>query len=331
VVVSVFVVGSSLIYVAIVVMWACLLIPMWLRRHDQETEVRSVDRFSQAMRILSRRTPPSADSRYLVMPRRPSAGPVPDLIADPGVPGVTSDPREDRATVSAVLARATAPTAAVRRRLSGHLESRRSVRSTAPSPRSGRQRLIARRRRMLVGLFGLTALLFVLAVAGVVSWWWQGVADLALLALVTHLRAEAKRASELERRRRRAVRARRGAGGPAREAAAFAPSYAAVDEPGLATSATFAGSAAAAETMVIDEDTWEPVPVPVPTYVTAPVAEYVAQSDERPIIDLTRPGAWSDSQVGAFLEDDDEDLFDQMVADDAGLDVIVERRRAVND
>src|SRR5947208_5579655 len=80
-VVSVKTVGSSLIYVAIVAMWAGLLIPMWLRRHEQETEVRSVDRFSTAMRILSRRPAPPPDRRYLVMPQRPASAtnPVADV------------------------------------------------------------------------------------------------------------------------------------------------------------------------------------------------------------------------------------------------------------
>src|SRR3954465_8907453 len=84
-VVSVNCVGSSLIYVAIVAMWAGLLIPMWLRRHEQETEVRSVDRFSTAMRILSRRQAPPPDRRYLVMPQRPAAAtqPVADVPRAP--------------------------------------------------------------------------------------------------------------------------------------------------------------------------------------------------------------------------------------------------------
>src|SRR5947207_12932982 len=113
------------------------------------------------MRILSRRTPAPADSRYLVMPRRPqvTADPVESLA-----PGGRRDARAEHATVSAVLARATAPAAAVRRRLAD------SSRSTAPAapvrrtgPHTGRNRLIVRRRPVLVGLLALTALLFVLA------------------------------------------------------------------------------------------------------------------------------------------------------------------------
>jgi uncharacterized membrane protein len=54
---------SAVIYAAIVVMWAVVLVPMWLRRHDAATESRSVDRFSTAMRILSRRSSGGPDRR----------------------------------------------------------------------------------------------------------------------------------------------------------------------------------------------------------------------------------------------------------------------------
>src|SRR3954469_1432742 len=147
-------------------MWAGLLIPMWLRRHEQETEVRSVDRFSTAMRILSRRPTPPPDRRYLVMPQRPPAATQP--VAD--------------------VPRAAAP--------------RRAPQPKPAHPaarRSGRARLVARRRRLTLGLLGLTLFTFVLGLAGALSWWWQVVVDLALVAYVVHLRAEARRAREFRR------------------------------------------------------------------------------------------------------------------------------------
>src|SRR5262249_51640400 len=86
------------------------------------------------------------------------------------------------------------------------------------------------------------------------------------------------------------------------------------------------------------DDTWEPVPVPVPTYVNAPVAQSQgaqsqgAQRAQPPIIDLTRPGQWSSEHSGALFTDDDTDLFfDQMSGESDDLDEIVERRRAVGD
>src|SRR3954469_9393470 len=66
---------SAVIYAAIVVMWGVVLVPMWLRRHDAATESRSVDRFSTAMRTLSRRTWATPGPRYVVMPRRAEGGP----------------------------------------------------------------------------------------------------------------------------------------------------------------------------------------------------------------------------------------------------------------
>jgi hypothetical protein len=50
-----------LIYLVIIALWAAVLIPMWLRRHDQISEVRSTARFSSAMRSLgSQGHPPYA-------------------------------------------------------------------------------------------------------------------------------------------------------------------------------------------------------------------------------------------------------------------------------
>ena len=49
---------TGLIYLVIIVLWAVVLIPMWLRRHDQVSEVRSTARFSSAMRSLGTRRNP---------------------------------------------------------------------------------------------------------------------------------------------------------------------------------------------------------------------------------------------------------------------------------
>ena len=43
---------TGLIYVVIIALWAAVLIPIWLRRHDQISEVRSTARFSSAMNKL---------------------------------------------------------------------------------------------------------------------------------------------------------------------------------------------------------------------------------------------------------------------------------------
>lgn len=46
---------TGLIYLVIIALWAAVLIPVWLRRHDQISEVRSTARFSSAMRSLGDR------------------------------------------------------------------------------------------------------------------------------------------------------------------------------------------------------------------------------------------------------------------------------------
>ena len=44
---------TGLIYIVIIALWVAVLVPMWLRRHDQISEVRSTARFSHSMRRLA--------------------------------------------------------------------------------------------------------------------------------------------------------------------------------------------------------------------------------------------------------------------------------------
>ncbi len=46
---------TGLIYVAIIAVWAVVLVPAWLRRHDHMDSKRSVDRFSRSLQALSKR------------------------------------------------------------------------------------------------------------------------------------------------------------------------------------------------------------------------------------------------------------------------------------
>lgn len=46
---------TGLIYVAIIAVWAIVLVPAWLRRHDHLDPERSVDRFSRSMQTLASR------------------------------------------------------------------------------------------------------------------------------------------------------------------------------------------------------------------------------------------------------------------------------------
>ncbi len=69
--------GSGLIYAAIAIMWAVVLIPMWLRNHDTAAENRSAERFGQAMRVLSRKEQAAADEGTETSPSGGEAAPVP--------------------------------------------------------------------------------------------------------------------------------------------------------------------------------------------------------------------------------------------------------------
>lgn len=48
--------GSGLIYAIIIVVWAAYLMPSWLRRHDEALGSRSVSKYRQAMRVVSKGT-----------------------------------------------------------------------------------------------------------------------------------------------------------------------------------------------------------------------------------------------------------------------------------
>jgi hypothetical protein len=58
---------SGLIFVALAIAWAAYLIPKALRHHDDVVRGRSIDRFSESMRVLARREPVSARMARLVV------------------------------------------------------------------------------------------------------------------------------------------------------------------------------------------------------------------------------------------------------------------------
>jgi type II secretory pathway pseudopilin PulG len=315
---------SSLIVLGIVGIWILVLVPMWLNRHDADSASRSMDTFSTAMRVLSRRDSSqgrfrrrigrgdrsaraerAADGQYLVVPRDNW--------------GVTVDNQTDTSTSR-------------RLRVPLHLPSRRQSYAT-----SGRAQLIARRRRIAVGFAVLVVGLALSSEFAHTSWWFELGAGLALAGYVIHLRTEAIKSSEL-RRRRLARAARAAAPNSARTPGAelyyaarvrhdvgIEPMAEPVSAAGGGVSVT--GSPSGTE----DGSRWEPIAVPLPTYVSKPVVSRPATAAPRadvesgPTIDLTVPGKWIDSQVDVrhLLLDDDAPEVDE-------LDVILARRRAVN-
>ncbi len=253
--------GSGLILLGIAGAWLAVLVPMALRSHESSRALSSADRFSDAMRVLSRREQQGrSGGRSVVVPRR---APAPGAAATP-VP------------------------------------------------------LAVRRLRVLLTLVCLSVLTLLLTVAGL---GWALVPHLLLdglaIAFVAHLRAQAVR--KAERQIRSAARPRpiwsdvpaRIAGIPDRmpvraEVPVAAASRYVEPQPGAIGPA------------------WTAPQVPIPTYVTAPMAPTRAPVT----VDLTTPGAWSAAaeieQVGAELYGDPDFVGDE-------LDDILEPRRASGD
>jgi hypothetical protein len=100
---------SGLIFVALAVAWAAYLIPKALRHHDDVVRGRSVDRFSQSMRVLARREPVSARAARLVVRPARTSGSVQVTTKPSGTPLETSyaEPTESVAARRAATVRAT--------------------------------------------------------------------------------------------------------------------------------------------------------------------------------------------------------------------------------
>ena len=330
--------GSGLILLVIVGAWLAVLVPMVLRSHESSRSLGTAEKFQDAMRVLSRRD------------------------ATPGAPGasgasVASGARVVRRGAAPAPA---APSPVSPSPVAAGPAPRAASRRVDPARvAASRAALAARRRRVLAGLALLAlATLF----GGLVGPSWllavHALVDLLLVAYVGHLRhqqvlraerewrgALAERApaeqapAERARARRRpvvdeleldetpAVPAR-AVRPPARRAAATTA---------LTTAATTAAVRVAAPARIAgipdtmpprpapleapvrgaQGEPWAPVPVPLPGYVTAPTAP-------RRVLDLTRPGEWSDGVAAA-----ERDLG----IDDPGpeLNEILERRRAAGD
>ncbi|HEV7656931.1 MAG TPA: hypothetical protein VGP36_19655 [Mycobacteriales bacterium] len=236
--------STILMAIVLVIMWLVVLVPMFVRRGDDRAELRSMDKFATAMRVLSRRGPASG--------------------------GVAGKRRY-----------ATAPPAP-------YADGASPVRAAA------RDRMMRRRRRTL-GVLATTAVLAAPAALAISSWLWfaQVPATLLLAGYVGWLRTQVRR--EYERRTRRAVMF-----GEASQPAS-------ASEHTVRRPARIAAAVGADEVAATPDRSWRPVPVPAPTYVTAPVVRRRTES----MIDL----------------DDDDLTFADLDAADPAYD----RPRAVNE
>ncbi|MFF7448460.1 MULTISPECIES: gephyrin-like molybdotransferase receptor GlpR [unclassified Streptomyces] len=194
--------------------------------------------------------------------------------------------------------------------------ARRSPAAEAAAARARRTKALARRRRTTVVLFfAFTLGAIVAAVGGLTFLWAPGVPAILLSAYIAYLRSQERRrfAYQMDRQRAEeaAQRLKERARQPRRRPAAETVDADDPDE-GPETQLDPGLSALAADRRALVEqtdhaewvdqqrerqrrpghgDSWEPVPVPLPTYVTAPVAPR-ATAD----VDLGAPDAWSSAR-----------------------------------
>ncbi len=295
---------SSLIFVVLIAIWAAYLLGHWVRRRDQLATARSIDRFSEAMRVLERRTPvaavPSARA-HVVAQRVPSRSSAP-LAAQPVAAQAVRRPEQ------------------------------------APHARRSPARAAAVRRRavLLAGLVGSAALGWLLVAAGVLTWVVPVLLTTLSVVLVGWLRVSARRA--VVARRDASARASRADRASAAVARADRPSARAVaagsrDER-LAQSAQRASAsvpaAAGARPAPVEPGdvepgdvepgdvepadvrpapaavyapgdlSWQPVPVPPPTYTLKGKAPTVVRPTAAP-----SPAAVGASHPGATIDLDE--------------------------
>ncbi|MBT3152786.1 hypothetical protein HTV45_18225 [Streptomyces sp. CHD11] len=196
---------------------------------------------------------------------------------------------------------------------------RRERAAQAAAARARRTQALARRRRTTTVLFvAFTLGAVVAAVGGLAFLWVPGVPAVLLSAYIVYLRSQEHRrfAYQMDRRQAEVAAQRLRERQPRRRPAA---DHADADEPegpeaGAAVDPGLTALAADRRALVeqtdhaewVDQqrerqrrpdqggDSWDPVPVPLPTYVTAPVAPR-ATSD----VDLGAPDTWSSARSSA--------------------------------
>jgi hypothetical protein len=198
--------------------------------------------------------------------------------------------------------------------------ARRTAAAEAAAARARRTKVLARRRRTTVMLFlAFTLGAIVAAVGGLAFLWAPGVPAVMLSAYIAYLRSQERRRFAYQMDRRRAELAAQHLRERARQPRRRASVSTGVDAdepdegPGAETDPGLSALAADRRALVEQTDhaewvdqqrerqrrpghgeSWDPVPVPLPTYVTAPVAPR-ATAD----VDLGAPDAWSSARSSA--------------------------------
>ncbi|MFI2783405.1 gephyrin-like molybdotransferase receptor GlpR [Streptomyces sp. ALB3] len=309
--------SSGLIYAVIVGAWAAYLVPMWLRRQDELNEARPTERFSTAIRLLSGRA--AMERRYAKELRERDAEEAPGDVD----PEAVTD-RMESVDVRAFSAPPAHTEARLRDPVPGRPEQERpddrplrpaSARRPRPSgaeserERRRRSQVLARRRRTTTVLFMAFTLGAIVAAVGGLSFLWAPAVPAVLLSTyIVHLRAQERRrfVFTMDRRRAEVAAQRLRENRPRRhQPASSAPAEPDEEPEAPAPAPTVSPQEAGRRALVeqtdhaewVDQqrergpaqgDSWEPVPVPLPTYVTAPVAPRATGG-----VEVGDPETWS--------------------------------------
>ena len=244
---------TGLIYVVIIALWAAVLIPIWLRRHDHISEVRSTARVSSAMKSLSGRGAMQyAADGYDIDPIYSANSPQHDR--DRGRRAPSRDFTEARMTRGSSV-----------RPPEGTLD-REYERELV------RQQAATRRAIVLGTLTVLLLVVLVLAVVNVLPKWAPILAAVPVLAFViaTAMTATSRSSARPQEERREMPRRQ------PRQEPAPVPAVQDVEDDWETWNAWD------------DDDAWEAVPTTLPTYVDAPRASAVPRG-----IDKSHPGEWT--------------------------------------
>ena len=282
---------SSLIFLVLIAIWAAYLLQHWVRRREHLATARSVDRFSDAMRVLERRSPLTEFDLSSPRPRSYAVGP-------------TRPPRREVVVKRAPSPKTSVPTLPASAATDAAVRPTRMFRLLAG--------VSARRVRglSLVASLALAVAVLPLAAFSVLPWWSVLVVVAILMVDVASLRhaAVSGRAAS-----RAMAQDRRRAAGPDRFQARDADYFRSGSEPLFESEPGHEepdadeeddedevfGAVERAEVterveplVEVDPSAWAPVPVPPPTYTLKARA-----ADPVPVVvdtkDLTGAESWS--------------------------------------
>ncbi|MBT3159381.1 hypothetical protein KQH42_11760 [Streptomyces sp. CHA1] len=323
--------SSGLIYAVIVGAWAAYLVPMWLRRQDELNEARPTERFSTAIRLLSGRA--GMERRYAKGAAQAAAGTGEPSGEGEPADGATRAPDAATGSVDVrsfamppvheepAPPRRTAPRPPEPEPEGEHPEPQqppaRRPAAAGDTARARRSKVLARRRRTTMLLFlAFTLGAVAAAVGGLALLWAPTVPAILLSAYIAYLRRQERRrfVYAMDRRQAEAAaqhvrergRTQRHTAEPADQAEEPAPAPTPTPDPERTALAADRRALVEqtdhaewvdqqrARRLPADGESWDPVPVPLPTYVTAPVAPRAT-----PPVDLGAPDTWSSARSSA--------------------------------